>query len=41
MAEGCGVLPGVFGPPKDHDEAIAVPRTAVALGINHLDTIAK
>jgi pyridoxine 4-dehydrogenase len=30
--------PGVFGPPKDRGEAIAVLRTAVDLGINHLDT---
>ncbi|MEV6281744.1 oxidoreductase [Kribbella sp. NPDC051770] len=30
--------PGVFGPPKDHDQAIAVLRTAVELGITHLDT---
>ncbi len=30
--------PGVFGPPKDHDAAIAVLRAAVALGINHIDT---
>lgn len=30
--------PGVFGPPKDRDEAIAVLRTAVELGINHIDT---
>ncbi|AEV85271.1 oxidoreductase [Actinoplanes sp. SE50] len=30
--------PGVFGPPKDRDAAIAVLRTAVDLGINHLDT---
>ncbi|QNE16599.1 oxidoreductase [Kribbella qitaiheensis] len=30
--------PGVFGPPKDHDEAIAVLRTAVELGITHIDT---
>ena len=30
--------PGVFGPPKDHDAAIAVLRAAVDLGINHLDT---
>jgi pyridoxine 4-dehydrogenase len=30
--------PGVFGPPRDHDEAIAVLREAVALGITHIDT---
>jgi pyridoxine 4-dehydrogenase len=30
--------PGVFGPPADHDEAIAVLRTAVELGITHIDT---
>jgi aryl-alcohol dehydrogenase-like predicted oxidoreductase len=30
--------PGVFGPPKDRDEAIAVLREAVELGINHIDT---
>jgi pyridoxine 4-dehydrogenase len=30
--------PGVFGPPKDHAEAIAVLREAVKLGINHIDT---
>jgi len=30
--------PGVFGPPKDHDAAIAVLRTAVDLGIRHIDT---
>jgi pyridoxine 4-dehydrogenase len=29
---------GVFGPPRDVDEAIAVLREAVALGINHIDT---
>jgi pyridoxine 4-dehydrogenase len=30
--------PGVFGPPRDHDAAIDVLRTAVRLGINHIDT---
>jgi aryl-alcohol dehydrogenase-like predicted oxidoreductase len=30
--------PGVFGPPKDPDQAIAVLRTAVELGITHIDT---
>jgi aryl-alcohol dehydrogenase-like predicted oxidoreductase len=30
--------PGVFGPPRDRDEALAVLREAVALGINHIDT---
>jgi pyridoxine 4-dehydrogenase len=30
--------PGVFGPPKDRDAAIAVLRTAVSLGVNHIDT---
>jgi pyridoxine 4-dehydrogenase len=30
--------PGVFGPPADRDEAIAVLRTAVDLGVTHLDT---
>ena len=30
--------PGVMGPPKDRDEAIAVLRTAVELGVNHVDT---
>jgi pyridoxine 4-dehydrogenase len=30
--------PGVFGPPKDREAAIAVLRTAVELGINHIDT---
>jgi pyridoxine 4-dehydrogenase len=30
--------PGVFGPPKDPDAAIAVLRTAVELGITHIDT---
>ncbi len=30
--------PGVFGPPKDHDGAVAVLREAVASGVNHIDT---
>ncbi|MFC5909153.1 aldo/keto reductase family oxidoreductase [Streptacidiphilus monticola] len=30
--------PGVFGPPKDREAAIAVLRTAVELGIRHIDT---
>ena len=30
--------PGVFGPPKDRDEAIAVLRETVNLGITHIDT---
>src|ERR1700719_221578 len=30
--------PGVFGPPADRAEAIAVLRTAVELGITHIDT---
>jgi pyridoxine 4-dehydrogenase len=30
--------PGVFGPPKDHDEAIRVLREVLELGINHIDT---
>lgn len=29
---------GVFGPPRDHNEAIAVLRRAIELGINHIDT---
>jgi pyridoxine 4-dehydrogenase len=30
--------PGVFGPPKDRNGAIAVLREAVASGVNHIDT---
>ena len=30
--------PGVFGPPKDRDAAIAVLRAALDLGIRHIDT---
>ena len=30
--------PGVFGPPKDRDAAVAVLRAAVASGVDHIDT---
>ena len=30
--------PGVFGPPTDRDEAIAVLRRAAELGVDHIDT---
>jgi pyridoxine 4-dehydrogenase len=30
--------PGVFGPPKDPQAAVAVLRAAVAAGVNHIDT---
>jgi len=30
--------PGVFGPPKDRQEAVAVLREAVASGVDHIDT---
>jgi aryl-alcohol dehydrogenase-like predicted oxidoreductase len=30
--------PGVFGPPNDREEAIAVLREAVELGVTHIDT---
>jgi pyridoxine 4-dehydrogenase len=29
---------GVFGPPRDHDAALAVLREAVASGVDHIDT---
>lgn len=29
---------GVFGPPRDHDQAIAVLKRAVELGVDHIDT---
>jgi len=39
---GCGAMritgPGIWGPPEDHDQAIAVLRRAVELGINLIDT---
>jgi pyridoxine 4-dehydrogenase len=40
MGFGAMQLPGegVWGPPRDHDEAVAVLRTAVELGIDHIDT---
>ena len=30
--------PGVFGPPRDHDQAIAVLKRVIELGIDHIDT---
>ena len=30
--------PGVFGPPRDRGEALAVLRRAVELGVDHIDT---
>ncbi len=30
--------PGVFGPPKDRDAALAVLREAITSGVNHIDT---
>jgi pyridoxine 4-dehydrogenase len=30
--------PGVFGPPRDHDQALNVLRRVIELGINHIDT---
>jgi len=30
--------PGVWGPPKDPESAVAVLREAVAAGVNHIDT---
>jgi pyridoxine 4-dehydrogenase len=30
--------PGVFGPPRDREEAIAVLRRALELGVDHIDT---
>ena len=30
--------PGAFGPPRDRDQALAVLRRAIELGINHIDT---
>jgi pyridoxine 4-dehydrogenase len=32
--------PGVFGPPRNRDDALAVLRRAVELGIDHIDTAA-
>jgi aryl-alcohol dehydrogenase-like predicted oxidoreductase len=29
----------VWGPPRDIDEAIALPREVVATGVNHIDTV--
>lgn len=30
--------PGVYGPPKDHDAALAVLRAALEAGVDHIDT---
>lgn len=30
--------PGVLGPPRDHDQVVAVLRRAVERGVNHIDT---
>jgi hypothetical protein len=30
--------PGVFGPPRDRAAAVEVLRTAIELGVNHIDT---
>src|ERR1700761_2255063 len=30
--------PGVFGPPKDHEQCVAVLREAIASGVDHIDT---
>src|SRR3954453_23689281 len=30
--------PGVFGPPKDTEAALQILRTAVEMGVNHIDT---
>lgn len=30
--------PGVMGPPRDHDQAVAVLRRAVEAGVDHIDT---
>ena len=38
MARCSSPGPGVFGPPKDRDAALAVLREAVARGVDHIDT---
>ena len=30
--------PGIYGPPRDPDEAVRVLRTAIEAGVNHIDT---
>jgi aryl-alcohol dehydrogenase-like predicted oxidoreductase len=30
--------PGVFGPPRDHDEAVRLLRAAIDMGVDHIDT---
>jgi pyridoxine 4-dehydrogenase len=38
MAQCSLPVPGVWGPPRDVDRAIAVLREVVAVGVNHIDT---
>ncbi|MDQ1431810.1 MAG: pyridoxine 4-dehydrogenase [Actinomycetota bacterium] len=42
MPVGFGAMrlagPGVFGPPRDHDEAIRLLRAAIDMGVDHIDT---
>src|SRR4030081_3163448 len=30
--------PGIFGPPKNRDTALAILREAISFGVNHIDT---
>ncbi len=33
--------PGIYGPPADRDQAVAVLREAVASGVNHIGTTGR